>query len=312
MNHYYIRPFAGYLFINSKHKTLHVTKLEIGIVIPIQYHLRLPVYIHPTTYTMFSTKAHINGTKKIKTASQRTRRQMKCALSLFCGPKSLLRLPTEIILMIASHLDVVSSTTLALTSRRLYTICFPGKQAIGTSNREKLLLLLERDLPSYHFCHLCVRLHDWRRAWNGPLHSHSLRRLRHPWRQKWMDLAYPNEILGLCESNSEVELNTLPVVYPFARLIMNRHLYGPKHGPALNVFDRQTKEWRMAEGFSQRARIVDGRLLVFTKISKSHLRNVSPSLMPYLHTFRALFCPHWHLLRDPKAVKDEQALLELS
>ena len=86
-------------------------------------------------------------------------------------------------------------------------------------------------------------------GWNGLLHSHGLRRLCDHWRQKWKDLIHPNGILGLCESNSEVTLNSFPVVYPFARLIMNRHLYGPKHGPAINVLDRQMKKERMAEDF---------------------------------------------------------------
>jgi hypothetical protein len=73
-------------------------------------------------------------------------------LAMLLGPRRVLpclgafAFPTEIILMIISHLSKSSTTALALTYRILYSICSPRNITLDKTEKEELLLLLEKDL----------------------------------------------------------------------------------------------------------------------------------------------------------------------
>ncbi|KAK2768452.1 hypothetical protein FQN54_000307 [Arachnomyces sp. PD_36] len=75
----------------------------------------------------------------------------------------LLRLPTELILMIASSLPTPSAICLALCSRRLYYILGPGFWKSLHEEAPGVLLAflstLEKDLPQHFVCQQCTRLH---------------------------------------------------------------------------------------------------------------------------------------------------------
>lgn len=78
-------------------------------------------------------------------------------------------LPTEIILIIGSHLDDVSATCLALTCRFFFNICLPKELTLDAEKKQMLLLSLERDLGNLYYCHDCVKLHCWCSRWRGSI-----------------------------------------------------------------------------------------------------------------------------------------------
>src|ERR1700753_340388 len=77
----------------------------------------------------------------------------------------LLQLPTELILKILSHLDVVCALCLSLTCRALYSIVTPETWKNFRKHRERidwcrLLHMLQRDQShQYWMCVTCERLH---------------------------------------------------------------------------------------------------------------------------------------------------------
>jgi hypothetical protein len=77
-----------------------------------------------------------------------------------------LALPAEIILMIASLLDKVSTISLALTCRRLHSLCFTTALSLDRTEKETLLILLEQDEPRIYFCPRRTKLHNWYTRWN--------------------------------------------------------------------------------------------------------------------------------------------------
>jgi hypothetical protein len=80
-----------------------------------------------------------------------------------------LDLPHEILLMIISYLNNLSTASLALTCRSLRGICTPRQQnlnmILNMRNKVELLLFLEKDEPALYFCHFCRKLHHWYRTW---------------------------------------------------------------------------------------------------------------------------------------------------
>jgi hypothetical protein len=85
-----------------------------------------------------------------------------------------LTLPTEIILMIASQLDTVSTISLALTCRRLYSLCFSTALSLDLTEKKRLLILLEQDEPKVYFCPRCEKLHYWHTRWNRSIPSRDI------------------------------------------------------------------------------------------------------------------------------------------
>lgn len=80
-------------------------------------------------------------------------------------------LPAEIILMIMSHLDGLSTTFLAFTCRDLYRFCTPGQLVLTAAERTQLLQYLEDNIADAYFCRYCGTLHRWHGYW-----SHSISR----------------------------------------------------------------------------------------------------------------------------------------
>lgn len=77
------------------------------------------------------------------------------------------------------------------------------------------------------------------------------------------------------------------IPYYHARLVMNRHLYGYKHGLPLRVLNEPVHTSRGLEGvessISHHARIVKNQLLIMTVMSMVHIKGSSTSLMSYVN-----------------------------
>lgn len=81
----------------------------------------------------------------------------------------LLNLPTEILLMIASHLSSSpeSLVALSLTCKTLSSILDRDALKLCEKSRRQLLLLLEKDLGSrFFYCSVCCQLHQFWQQWS--------------------------------------------------------------------------------------------------------------------------------------------------
>ena len=92
-------------------------------------------------------------------------------------PITLPDLPLELLLMVAEDLSPVDFACLALCNRRLLSslgsACrdLPKSRTGGPEDGPRIdfLTRFSRDLPQYHVCHACLRLHLWRKvALPGP------------------------------------------------------------------------------------------------------------------------------------------------
>lgn len=125
--------------------------------------------------------------------------------------------PPEIIDMILEHLPPESSVAFALTCRHFYRQYMPVPLRLQPHTKESLLISLERDLSRMYFCHPCCKLHSWNRY----------RALgRSPGDHTYSDTCN--------KPSGRVPAAGYDFDYSTARLIMNRHFYGPSHGPRLD------------------------------------------------------------------------------
>jgi hypothetical protein len=195
-------------------------------------------------------------------------------------------LPAEIISMITSHLDGLSTTFLAFTCRDLYSLCTPGQLVLTAAERTQLLQYLEDNIADAYFCRYCGTLHRWHGYW-----SHSILRWisEHTPRQHGRDDIYFSPFIQ--------------IPFSHAHLVMKRHFRGCEHGPLPNFLDKQTHTEYHRNGVKQssarHARIVYDQLLVKTKIIISQRERDSKSLRENIkHTCRPI-CWHLYASRDP-------------
>lgn len=189
-----------------------------------------------------------------------------------------LGLPHEIILMIAEHLTNVSGLSLSLTCRTLHSLCFPRQPDLSTEEKEELLLLLEKDIATFFFCHECVKLHRWHKRWADDLYYDIAKELP-------------------CTKGLGKHLYRPCIPYSHARLIMNRHLYGRAHGlPISQLEDRFSlccPLSKVTECKDLQARIIDDKLLLLTIITLSHSQGDSEQLWRDMqYPLRYKICEH--------------------
>lgn len=214
-------------------------------------------------------------------------------------------LPPEIILMIATYLTKPSVISLALTCRTLRSLCFPRRSRLNTAEKEELLLLLEKDIATLYFCHYCVKLHRWHTRWGKSIS---------PWVEE--DLPCKQHLLR----NSLCLPLTCYIPYHHARLVMNRHFYGPTHGLPLHKFEKRVwlhcRSSRVTDSESLSARIVDDKLLVLSVKTMSHSRGDSKTLRDYVDSLGHTACrhltldkgsPHYAPVQLPELAKDKTA-----
>ena len=195
-------------------------------------------------------------------------------------------LPPEIILMVAAYLTNPSVISLALTCRTLHSLCFPRSPCLNTAEKEQLLLLMEKDIASLYFCHYCTKLHRW--------HTCSC---RYTSTCIMEDLPCKPHLL---HNFSDFPL-TCYIPYPHARLVMNRHFYGPTHGLALHKLEnrvwRNCPVSRVTNSETLYARIVDDKLLVLSVKTMHHSRGDSKALRSYVDFWGHRTCNHMELAK---------------
>jgi hypothetical protein len=196
-----------------------------------------------------------------------------------------LKFPLDIILMIATHLDACSLVSFALTCKSLHSLWKPRNLPLQLAEKEKLLLLLEKDIPFLYYCHHCTKLHRWHRRWSRaiiPWNEESLPCKRSLDKHLWLPL-------------------TCHISYHHTRLVMNRHLYGSNHGLPLRVLNKQTRSSYHPNGVvtsvTQHARIFNDHLLVLSAISTTHSRGDSVSLRRHIDNLGHSLCRHVGLCR---------------
>ncbi|KAH6618834.1 hypothetical protein C7974DRAFT_318139, partial [Boeremia exigua] len=200
--------------------------------------------------------------------------------SLFVTPPGLgaFTLPVEIILMISSHLDITSRLSLALTCRTLFLVCFPKYLTLHPVEKEELLLLIERDLSTYYFCHFCVKLHRWHGSWTRSMNMRD-------------SLPCPGE-----PGTTLFHPSGHYIPYYHARLVMNRNLYGPKYGPSLRSLEHRNRSHhtsdRVIKASSRYGHIVDNQLLLLCITSYSHSNGNAALLRKHINHFRYSVCRH--------------------
>jgi hypothetical protein len=212
--------------------------------------------------------------------------RLKTLFRPLCAPSGLgaFALPSEIILMITSHLHISSTTCLALTCRTLYAICFSTPALWTLAEKTELLLLLEKDVATLYFCHRCVRLQPWHKWWSKSIS---------PWYEEHMPCKRSLDRHTLFSLQCDIP-------YYYARLVMNRHFYGPSHGvPPHKLEQRILSNYPggVVESLSQHARILDDELLVLSACSMSHSRGDPKLLRNHINTRLTRICAHITLMK---------------
>ncbi|KAK1758994.1 hypothetical protein QBC47DRAFT_292864 [Echria macrotheca] len=178
------------------------------------------------------------------------------------------KIPTELVDMILEHLQPESVIAFALTCRQFFVKHFPKSAQLSASAKARLLQWLEQDIPSLYFCHACVCLHSWRltvRKWGCK-----------------------------CVLPFRYDLT-----YTWARLVMNRHLYGPLHGLRAGDIEQANPRVRQAFGVTitdfWTAKIIHNNLYVHGTMvfSRGKERGNLQSLRAFIDRFRdSLVCRH--------------------
>lgn len=195
-----------------------------------------------------------------------------------------LNLPVEIMLMIATHLDNTSLVSLALTCKSLHNLWQPRSLPLQLPEKEKLLLSLEKDIPFLYYCQRCTKLYRWHGRWSRSITPEYAKSLQ-------------------CGSRlDQYALNSITCYMPYyyARLLMNRHLYGRDHGPPLHVLNRPTKTYlypddEVTVSLSQHARILNQQLLIRSTMSMTHRRGDIAVLRNHINRHRHSLCFHLKL-----------------
>jgi hypothetical protein len=192
-----------------------------------------------------------------------------------CG----IALPPEIVLTIAAYLTKPALASLSLTCRTLHGLCFPASLDLSPTEKEELLLLLEKDIPNLYFCARCVLLHRWRTYWNASYWSTGQ--------------------LQCLRRDDFVDQHGYMIPYPYARVVMNRHLYGSTHGLPIQILEGRTeKKQFFSEAkyyVTRRARIVDNQLMLLSVSTIYHPYGDSKALRDFIDRLGDRICWHMHM-----------------
>ncbi|KAM6482034.1 hypothetical protein HDV62DRAFT_361895 [Trichoderma sp. SZMC 28011] len=172
-----------------------------------------------------------------------------------------LTIPPEIILKIITYLDRPSLLSFALTCRTFLLHYLSQPLQLSSTEKQEFLALLEKDTPHYYFCHFCLKLHRWRMSWFWHFNSE-----------------IPHFYLkhrDTCREKYRIEHYGMPILlYPFARVIMNRHFHGAAHGPLPTVLSTSTNDYGFWDGYWNgrhhtvwKARIVGDELMISSAIT---------------------------------------------
>ena len=189
----------------------------------------------PQSKSHASTKTSIYGL--YKSAQDICRRPF-----LSTRPLQNFPLPLEIVYLIVEHFGPAELLALCLTCKPFFHLFFPNELQLSPEEKESFLLGLEKDTPNVYYCDHCVKLH--------------------PWRKSWASGSWPSSFQMHSSFGISVRGNPLWLSYGDARLVMNRHFYGPSYGlPLSRLSQSDVLAW---DGFTVRSwtrgRIIDDRL----------------------------------------------------
>jgi hypothetical protein len=198
--------------------------------------------------------------------------------------EGILALPPELILNIIDHLDDVSKICLAINCRTLLPH-LSSRLSFGLEplSKERLLLLLEQDIPTLYYCHNCIKLHPW-----------------HPKGWFWFDGPYSYiKSHAPCKDKKSLSwMNGLHFLFPVARLAMTRHIFGDAHGPPIEQLNHQY-QFRHPYGadfsITYRARIINDQLLMSSEMVIWHPKADSKLLRWSVDDLRYNICNHLHM-----------------
>lgn len=203
-----------------------------------------------------------------------------------------LRVPNELIDIIFMYLDGPTQICFALTCRTLYSNYFrktdPFYRRKGDWYWNKTLLCqLEKDSPDHYCCIQCAKLHRWDvpskedgsgwKQWKGYLGLHPTR-------------------------DGEGDSFEFPVgedhclTYHAVRVVMNRHLYGSRHGIPLEALKLDTHKLCQETGASVdmavRPRIIDNELFLSVRYKILHPQDDTQNLERFTNQARWRVCRH--------------------
>lgn len=181
-------------------------------------------------------------------------------------------LPREVIDRIVSFLPPECLAAFALTCRTLHCWYMPTPPQLSAPERNAILVWLEKDTPQLYICHLCAKLHTWGHA---PRYLHSaIPRYNQACHKQFGDSHLWPPHPSYC------------LIFSTARLVMNRHFYGPSHGPPLDAIEMdhlgEARDGRAWDGVMikqwWRARVIDDQLYLKATMQVYHQRGSASAL----------------------------------
>ncbi|KAK0732414.1 hypothetical protein B0T21DRAFT_195596 [Apiosordaria backusii] len=212
-----------------------------------------------------------------------------------------LKIPTELVDMILEHLQPESAIAFALTCRALFVKHFPKSAQLSAPARATLLQWLEQDIPRLYFCHGCAYLHPWRarlqfsgyKFYHGPC---------------WWNLRDIDSVMSKLVSPFRSDLT-----YSWARLVMNRHLYGALHGPPLQDIEATQHRCSFSGVIIKifcTAKIISNNLYIHsTMVLRSDgKKGNAQSLRTFIKHYEcSLVCRHLRAAMIPELCRDEES-----
>ena len=224
-------------------------------------------------------------------------RFLRSCLAEWCRPQACLgtaSYPPEILDMILEHLPSEARIAFALTCRDFYRRYMPSiPLQLQPDAKERLLLLLEKDMPSRYFCHRSCKLHSWSRI--------------------RFNVRYAGDHMygDTCRHDfSMISAQGYNLDYTAARLIINRHLYGPSYGPRLNnVEESRTFRDYKFEGIvlktTWRPQIIENELFLRGTVTAFHRWGNAMKVRQYADNKRQLkMCRHIAATDVPELGRD--------
>ena len=215
---------------------------------------------------------------KLKTCfrSKEARTSYNVEPSVNNGSSAFLQLPIDIVLYLLDYLREETLLCLAMTCKPLYALVSSKSRRISERGRRLFLQLLEGDVPGTYYCYDCDKLRPMPQYRVG---------------DGGEDVCPKHSARG-----AVFDIGKYRLPYRAARLVMNRHLYGPEHGIPLRNIEKHTRYKFPMLGVERResltARIIDDELFIRMEITMEHLRANTRVLRWFVDGCNTAVCLH--------------------
>jgi len=192
-------------------------------------------------------------------------------------PTGFCTLPRDILLCIADALSPETRICLALTCRGLYASLFlkperPGLR-LDAGEKQALLLLIEKDVPSLHYCYSCVKLRPW----------------EHLRRYAISCTYYPKPVCSSRDKHDHFLVSGYFLYHTCARLVMTRRI-------PLSCIETEhfhlCKPYNVGKLQTWRAKIIEDELFLCTAYTIRQMDGNAGKLRQYFDLIGEEFCPH--------------------